>query len=131
MDQTPLVLASHRILVAVAQVTLLVGFFQLLYSRWKSLVDDVEQLDRPLVLIAAVHQQLFFVARTLKGGARQLLIKRKRHSGGEQEHDQKREATFIGPVGALHPVSSLHPGSSLYPGSSLHPGNSSISGRVC
>lgn len=82
MDQTPFILSGERIDVAPAEESLVVGIFQVLHARRVSLVHLHIQVDSALVLLAAIDQELFFIALAFKRHARHLLVEHQPDGGG-------------------------------------------------
>ena len=120
MDQPPLILARHRIDVAMPQIPFLVGIFQILDLLRILLHRDHIKLNGPFILLPAIDQQLFLIAFTLKRHPRQLRIKIQRHNGRHQKHKQQRKSFFLTwpPAPGPWPLAS-------------HVFNSATNGSVC
>lgn len=94
MHQPPLVLAGERIDVAPAQVALAVGVFQRIQVLRIAVVVAHVQLNRALVLLAAVNQELLAFALGLKCHARHLPVQHQRDDRRHQKDHQQGVAAL-------------------------------------
>jgi hypothetical protein len=104
-NQPPLVLSSHRIDVALAEVTNVVRVLQVLNLRRIASVLADKQTDGALVLFAAIDQHLFAIALAFECDARQLHQHRNRNARRQHEDEQQRETGFaLSPPGCVRPT---------------------------
>jgi hypothetical protein len=113
VNQAPFFFSRHRVEVALAQKSNIVGVFEFFDGGWITAHFAHENLDGALVLFAAFDQQLFLGALGLEGYARNFVVERDGNHGRHEEDQQHGIAGLAGGVGLSHPAAS------------------SASGRVC
>jgi hypothetical protein len=96
VNQPPLVLARHRVLVAPAQVADAGSALQIIERLRVAPVLAHVELDGALVLLAPFDQQLFFLALAFEGDAWQFAVKEERDGCRHGEHKQQSETGFPG-----------------------------------
>src|SRR5579885_3261749 len=105
-DQAPFLFPRHRVGVAPPQIAPVVEVFQLIQSGRVAVVLAHEHLNRALVLLPAVDQQLLLGSLRFESHARQFHVQRDSDAGGHQEHQQQRVARFSPPGPPVHPTAS-------------------------
>ena len=93
VDQAPLVLAGERVLVTPAEEAGVLEPLELLYCGRVALVLADEDLDGPLVLLAALDELLFFFTLALEHHAGHFEVEHYGHGGGHGEDEQQRGET--------------------------------------
>src|SRR5208283_2070989 len=89
MDNAPVGLAGHRVLVLAAQKSDVVSVLQLVHRSGPAPELHIEPPDGQRVLLASVDEQLFALAGALEHNARQLVVKRDGNCRRQHEHEQK------------------------------------------
>ena len=94
MDDPPLFLAGHRVDEVLAEIADVVGVIQVLHLGRIAAVLPDEQADGALILLAALDEQFFPVARGFKSHTRQLHQHHDGDAGREHKHEQQDESRF-------------------------------------
>src|SRR5215469_14255838 len=97
VDQAPFVFAGQRVDVTMAQKSTVVIVLQFLDTGrpTRVLIRAQKQPNGALVLLAALHQHLLFLALRLKCETRNLHIEIDGDNGGHQEHEEQCESPFL------------------------------------